>query len=288
MNTVLECIPCFVRQAFDSIKMATTDEAVQERVLRAVLLEISRMDLCESPPVIGQQIHRLIRSAAEDNDPYRELKKRFNRLALNLAPRLRERVKSSRDPLQTALRLAIAGNIIDFGPHSSLSEDRVQRVINEALTESLDPGAVKELRLALDDARSILYIGDNAGEIVFDRLLIEQFPYNKITFAVRGRPVINDATMADVQETGMSGFVQVIDSGSDAPGIILDDCSGEFRDKFDEAELIIAKGQGNYESLGSSGIGKNISYLLYVKCPVIARHVGAEVGSFVLKNESCR
>ena len=279
MKTFFECIPCFVRQALDSVRLVTDDEVVHERLLREVLHATSEMDLRQSPPVMGQRIHRLIRSLTGQADPYREIKYRHNRLALELYPKLRAIVRDSDRPLETALRLAIAGNVIDLGANAGLDESCVSEVVEGALSAPLN-GDVRAFVEAVSGARMILYLADNAGEIAFDRLLLEQMPVEKVTVAVRGAPVINDATMVDAQVAGVLGLVEVIDNGSDAPGTILEDCSPEFRRRFDQADLIVAKGQGNYETLGE--VAKDIFFVLKVKCPVIARDLGCRLDSLIV------
>jgi uncharacterized protein with ATP-grasp and redox domains len=280
MRTCLDCIPCFFRQALDSVRLATDDAVVHERLLREVLRAVSEMDLRQAPPAMGQRIHRLIRGLTRQPDPYREVKHRFNRSALELLPKLKVRVAHSANPLEAALRLAIAGNTMDMGVNSHLDETHVHEAIEDALSAPLD-GDVGGFFEALSGAQRILYLADNAGEIVFDRLLLEQMPVEKVTVAVRGSPVINDVTIADTQAAGIPGLVEVIDNGSDAPGTILDDCSAEFRRRFDKADLIIAKGQGNYETLND--VPKDIFFVLKAKCPVIARHLGCRVGSLILR-----
>jgi uncharacterized protein with ATP-grasp and redox domains len=280
VRTFLECVPCFVRQALDSARLVTDDEAVQEQVLREVLREACEMDFHNSPPLMGQQIHRLIRRLVADDDPYRSIKDRFNQLALALYPELKKRIEGARDPFETAIRVAIAGNIIDFARNYDLKGSRVEETIESSLVAPLSKSAVEDLRESSGRATSILYLGDNAGEIVFDRLLIEQLPREKMTYVVRGSPVINDATMSDAVATGMTDLVEVIDNGSDAPGTILQACSVAFRRRFQSADLIIAKGQGNYETLSEAG--KSIFYLLKVKCPVIARDIDCDVDDVVV------
>ena len=167
-----------------------------------------------------------------------------------------------------------------MGANASLDESQVLESIEHALATPLE-GDVDALATAMAQAKRILYLADNAGEIAFDRLLLEQMPVEKVTVAVRGAPVLNDATIADTQAAGIPGLVEVIDNGSDAPGTILDDCSAAFRGYFDAADLVFAKGQGNYETL--SDVSKNIVFALKAKCPVIARHLGCPVGSAVLK-----
>jgi uncharacterized protein with ATP-grasp and redox domains len=229
---------------------------------------------------MGQRFHRTIRAVLNDPDPYREIKKRFTRLAVSLYPAVEHRVRSAVDPLATSIRLSIAGNIIDFGPDSDLTESDVERSIEEALIRSLD-GDVEQFRAAVAGAARILFLADNAGEIVFDRLLINQLPRDKVTVVVRGSPTINDATLEDARAAGIDQVVEVIDNGSDVPGTILAETSAAFRSRFDDSDLVIAKGQGNYESLSDSK--KNIFFLLKAKCEVIARDMGCAVGTMVLR-----
>jgi uncharacterized protein with ATP-grasp and redox domains len=287
MRIYLDCIGCFVRQALDACRLATDDERIHEAVIRKVLKLASELDMSQSPPEIGQKIHRLIRNLVGSDDPYRELKKRSNNLALKMYPELRKQIIGSKMGLETALRLAIAGNILDFGVNSSVTESDLRKAISESLTMYFDMGQIESFKDSVKQAKEILYLADNAGEIVFDRLLIEQLPWEKITLVVRGNPVINDATRRDAVISGLAQIVEVIDNGSDGPGTILENCSSAFRDRFANAELIIAKGQGNYETL--SDVDKNIFFLLQAKCPVIADHLGCEVGAMVVrKNVTCR
>jgi hypothetical protein len=278
MKTYFECIPCLLRQTLEAARLTTDDETIHEQVLRKVLRAASEMNLRKSPPLMAQHIHSLIRQMTGDNDPYRDIKDRFNYFALELYPELKERIERSREPLDTAIRLAIAGNIIDSGVNHHINETQVHNAIEHALTAPL-AGDPEQFREAVSEAKDILYLADNAGEIVFDRLLIEQMPLEKITLVVKGSPVINDACLADARTTGIADLVEVIDNGSDAPGTILAACSEEFKQRFESADLIIAKGQGNYETL--SNVKKNIFFVLKAKCPVIAHHIGCEVGSLV-------
>jgi len=281
MQIYLDCIPCFVRQALDAARLITDDERIHEQVVREVLRLAADLDMSQSPPAIGQQIHRLIRELIGDDDPYRELKQRYNHLALRMCDELREHVRTSVNPLETAVKLAIAGNIIDLGVKTSIKESEIEKIINDSLTADFDGRQIEEFRNAVNQAEKILYLADNAGEIVFDRLLIEQLPAEKITLVVKGKPVINDATMEDAEFAGLTEIVEVIDNGSDAPGTILESCSQDFRNRFENADLIIAKGQGNYETL--SDLDKSIFFVLKAKCPVIARHLDCEIGEMILR-----
>jgi uncharacterized protein with ATP-grasp and redox domains len=280
MKTYLDCIPCFVRQTLDAVRRVTDDEAVHERLLREILRAASTLDPQQPPPAMGQRIHRRIRQLTGQRDPYLAAKDRFNRLALAYLPDLQARVAASPAPLETAARLAIAGNVIDMGVHGALTDAQVQDAVDRALSAPLC-GSVDCLARAVAEADRILYLADNAGELVFDRLLLEQLPLDRVTLAVRGAPVINDATVEDARVAGVHTLVKVIDNGSDAPGTILEDCSAAFRQRFEAADLVIAKGQGNYETL--SHVQKNIVFALMAKCPVIARDLNCPVGSMVLR-----
>jgi len=284
MKTYFDCVPCFVRQVLDSVRMTTDDTRLHEKVLREALSMASEMDLNQSPPAMAQKIHQFIRKMTGISDPYLDVKNRFNKLALQMYPDLRMRIDTSTDPMETAVRLAIAGNIIDFGVNSAVESSQVERAIAESLTDPFDRESLEAFKHAVSRADEILYLGDNAGEIVFDRLLIEQLPCEKITFVVKGGPILNDALVEDAQIVGLTDVVDVIDNGSDAPGTILGNCSEIFRRRFDESDLIIAKGQGNYETL--SDVDKNIFFLVRPKCSVLARHLGREIGSLVLSGSN--
>ena len=280
MKTSVACIPCFMRQTLDAARLASDDPTLHEAVLRDVLAMAAELDLSQPPPATGQQIHRIIRSRTGITDPYKALKDRFNRFALGWYPALKQRVSDAHDPFETAVRLAIAGNIIDFGLTGELTEADVEQAVEETLSASIDAVTLGALREAVASAGTILYIADNAGEIVFDRLLIETIPPEKVTVAVRGHAVINDATRADADAVGLTTRVTVIDSGSDAPGTLLTDVSDVFRACFDRADVVIAKGQGNYETL--SDAPREVFFLLRAKCAVIADDIGCETGAVVV------
>ncbi|MEW5924866.1 MAG: ARMT1-like domain-containing protein [Candidatus Zixiibacteriota bacterium] len=283
MKTYIDCIPCFIRQALDAARFVTDDEKIHEQVLREVLRAVAAMDYNQSPPLMGQIIHRLIRGFTGIEDPYSDIKTRYNRYALNLYHQLKKQINDSVDPLQTAVRLAIAGNIIDFGARRDLDIGGVYKAIDRGLKAELDANVFNDFKADIEKAKKILYVGDNSGEIVFDRLLIETLPREKITFVVRGKPVLNDAVLEDARTSGVTSIVPVIDTGSDAPGVIFDDCSDICRQHINQSDLIIAKGQGNYETLYN--LDKPVYYLFMAKCRIIAGDAGVKEGdiAFVKK-----
>ncbi|NOZ85235.1 MAG: DUF89 family protein [Deltaproteobacteria bacterium] len=280
MKIFLDCIPCFLMQALDACRIATVDPVVHERIIRRVLHGLGDIPFDDSPPQMGAIIHRIVREETGHPDPYHPVKARFNRLAQGLLPILRNKIESCDDPFAAAVRVAVSGNIIDFAQGTGLDESEVETAIDDSLSQVFDIDHLARLEAALDGASSILYLGDNAGEIVLDRLLLQQLPKDIVTFVVRGAPVINDATIEDAEAAGLTELVEVIDNGSDIPGTVLEECSPAFVKRFQEADIVISKGQGNYETL--SDAGREVFHLLKVKCPVIARDIGCPVGSRVV------
>ena len=279
MHTALECISCLIRQSLEAARIVSDDPAVHESLFRKTLLKTSEMDLRQSPPEMAQFIHRELRSISGVDDPYRQIKDNMNAVALSMLPSFKEIICQSPDPLFTAARLAIAGNVIDFGPNGDLSEGDVIRAMEQTFQDTFH-GNYEAFKKDLQQAKSIVYLADNAGEIAFDRLFIEQLLPKDITVAVRGAPSINDATLPDAATVGLDTIVKIIDNGSDAPATILPDCSEEFLSHFENADLIIAKGQGNYESLNQET--GNIWFLFKVKCAVAARLTGQPVNTHML------
>ena len=263
--------------------MVSANPAIHEQILREVLQWVEGMDLNQSPPAMAQRIHRRLRQITGISDPYLTAKIRQNRLALKLLPELRAEIQSSGSPLVTAARMAIAGNMIDMGVNGSVKDADVYQAMRQALSDPFF-GEQDRFCQAVGAAQSILYLADNAGEIAFDRLLIEQISPARVTLAVRGAPVINDATLADAQAVGLDEIVEVIDNGSDAPGTLLEDCSQAFRRRFAQADLVIAKGQGNYESLSHQP--GNLFFLFKVKCQIAAQNILQPVGTQVLAHAS--
>jgi uncharacterized protein with ATP-grasp and redox domains len=279
MTTPLDCLPCFTRQAVDLARSATENPEEQERLARRFLRFLSDLEWSPSAPAVAQRLHALVKPLLRDEDPWEGPKREFNRMALRALPEARRKVQESRDPLTAALLTAAAGNVIDLGVSRTLTIRDVEEELDQCHTLGLK-GDVAAFGRAVHQAAMILYIADNAGEIVFDKLVLELLPRERVTMAVRGKPVLNDATIEDAEAAGIPELVDVIDTGSDAPGILLDDCSREFREAFEKADLILAKGQGNLESL--IGGPKEIYFLLKVKCDLVARQLGCQAGELVL------
>lgn len=287
-----ECYPCLFEQLLSLTKITGMEEGQGKR-----LFEHSMQQLLESNGE-GIVVQHVIRSATDDAialsgrdadfDPYREIKQRSNDVALAFADEFRARILESPKPLEEAVRVAAAGNIIDFGAkrHGSLDVEHEVRTIGERTFGRFD---FEAFSLRLQSAKCLLYICDNAGEIVFDRLFIEEirrhFPQLDVTCAVRARPVINDAVMADARYAGLDKVATVISSGSVYPGTLLEEVSGEFRRLFDEADLIVSKGQGNFETLLDDA-DERLFFILRIKCDQMSKLSGIAKGELVLMQGS--
>jgi uncharacterized protein with ATP-grasp and redox domains len=286
MKTYLDCLPCLMSQALKAARAATDDGEIQRHVVNAVAGLIPELSLGLKPPEIAQRVYRLISQITGNRDPFHQAKVEANHTALALWPRLTQLVEQSADRLFTACRLAILANSLDFGPN--FEHGGIEAIIDEATIRSL-PLAVNNYERfwsRLESSRSLLYLGDNAGEITFDRLLIEEISRVReleTYFVVREKPVINDVTVEDALAVGMDRVAMVVSNGSDAPATILPQCSAELQRLFRSADIIIAKGQGNYESL--EGEPGNIFFLLRAKCPLVAELLGVSVGDCVLKQQ---
>lgn len=280
MKAKPECDACFLRQAADAAGRARVPTDAVAPLLEAVAGELARTSSDVTPPVRASRVHALVRRLSGDHDPYRAAKAEATRQALALYPRLRQLVSESPDPLDTAIRLAIAGNIIDLGV---AAEYDLEASIDRVLTTPLAIDHTEHLREALGNAERILYLADNAGETVFDRLLIEALD-RPVTYMVKGGPAVNDATREDALAAGLEGVCEIIDNGAATLGTLLNQSAPDIRRRFDSAELVIAKGMANFESL--SGSRKGLFFLLQAKCAVIAAHLGVpEKGLVVLEDQ---
>lgn len=281
MRTQIDCIPCFLRQTLDACRQVTTDQVAIEATMREVLAAAANFDYSKPPPAMGQIIHRVLRQHIGHPDPYLEVKKQSTEYALRFAPKAQSLIDASEQPFETAVRFAIAGNILDFAVCSDWDEGRIDNSLEGALEHQIDTEAVHDLQERISVAESVLILGDNAGETVFDRLLIECFPGQpKVTYAVKGSPVINDATLEDACHAGIDRVARLIHNGNDAPGTIIEQASPLLLDCFGNADVVIAKGQANFETLSVST--RSVDFLTQIKCPVIAERYGYDVGEWLV------
>lgn len=282
MRFNLDCIPCLTRQAISTLRMLNTEEELQEKAMRLILQEMQQLDFNNSPPYMSCLLHRIIKEQTGIADPYKEIKKEFNQAALNLYDYLEKIVQDSQNPFEQAIRFAASANIIDFGILFDITIEQVKKVLQDSINSPIKGNTASELEEAIKKARKILYLGDNTGEIVMDKLLLTRMPREKVTYVVKGKPIINDALMEDVKFVGITDLVRVIDNGADIPGTVIELSSKEFQQEFADADLIIAKGQGNYECLNDYQ-GKKKFFIFRVKCTAVAKLVNCEIDDIVLK-----
>ncbi|NPV54493.1 MAG: DUF89 family protein [Firmicutes bacterium] len=281
------CIECSVNQAIRALEQVNhhseglTEELKQE-VIRKTREELERLALDATTPAEVSTI--AVKTACEligNADPYAAEKERYNRLALEMAPSLEALIDRSGDPLMTAILLSIAGNIIDLGIIADIDlEETVESVLRMGLAIS----HYEEFTRQLSRSGTLLFLADNAGEIVFDKFLLRKFRERGIdvTFAVKGGPIANDACVDDAKMVGIDELARVITIGADRLGIPLDRCSEAFLEEFNKADMVISKGQANFESLDELRDRDNLFFLLTAKCDMVAQRLGVEPRSVVL------
>lgn len=282
MRTSRKCLPCFMKQAEASAALVTEDPAIRQLILKDAATILQTVDFRFSPPENAIPLYRMIAERSGVADPFADLKTQSNDLALSLLPDLEERVDAESDPLYAAAKVAIAGNVIDYGAQHPF--DAVE-TLSRCFQKTLRIDHFKTMQEDLAEARNLLYLADNSGEICFDGLFISRLD-KKIILAVKERPIINDALPADARYCGIDRLCRVITNGTDCPGTPLGQASDEFMEIFHAADIIISKGQGNFETL--SEVDAPIYFLLTVKCPVVAEHIrdlsghSVELGDSVL------
>lgn len=278
MKTDAECLPCFVRQAMQVTRIVGCPPALQMSVVKKVSAIIAGLDMQLNPPANAEHVYRAIAEITGNEDPYRRLKIESNDQALKIIPTLHQEIQVSAEKLATIVRFAIAGNCIDYGAFASVD------MLGALKTCQNNPLAVDHLahlqeRIdSLAKGAEVLYLADNSGEIVYDLLLVQYLFERglKITLAIKDGPIINDAMLEDALTAGLDRFAQIISNGSRCPGTVLPRCSEEFRRVFATADLVISKGQGNFESLSEEK--REIFFLLMIKCGVAAKHIAELTG----------
>ena len=254
------------------------NDAAKESALSELLAIYRSVADSASPPELAALYYEFFERKTGISDPFRKEKEYSTELALRLLPELRKLAdEAGEGAFDRALLLAIGGNIIDYGVNPDFDIAGAERQIRQVIDYDYDRASAAELHRRMDGARDIIYILDNCGEAVIDRLLIERYA-DKVTIAVRGKPILNDVTRRDAVASGLD-FVPIIDNGDGAPGVSLRRSSPEFLRRLSSADLVVAKGQGNFEAMGDEFRDCPAFYLLRTKCDVICRQLGAELNS---------
>ncbi len=272
MRTDLECLVCFMRQALAAARLSTEDPRLRRRVVDEAGRMLSLVNLERTPPENAVFLYRLIAGITGRQDPFKELKHTSNVFALSLYDSISSQVEAAADPLRAAIHFAACGNIIDYAAqHSFDAAKSMAECTSQAFLVDDYPALVEQVQGTAQP--KVLYLADNCGEIVFDSLVIRELQKTgcEVTLAVRGAPIINDATMEDAVFCGLTSLCRVIDNGTDCPGTPLADCSAEFRRCFAEADIILSKGMGNFETL--SDVDAPLFFLFTVKCSRVASYL---------------
>ena len=266
------CISCLLKSRLEDFPEDTPHE-MQIEYMQRVLKAISETPKSEGAPVIVRTINQNQKEMFGYNKDFTHVKSHFNELMLEKAPSVREKLNQSEDSLKLAIQYAMTGNYIDFGAMNNVDEEQLDQLLDQASGNHVDEKEYASLKADIEKARSIVYLTDNCGEIVMDKLLIEEIkkqnPNAQITAIVRGKPVLNDATMEDAIQVGLTELVNVIGNGSEIAGTYLEEISEEAKNAIDCADVIFAKGQGNFETLRMCG--KNIYYIFMCKCEMFAK-----------------
>ncbi|WP_423793152.1 damage-control phosphatase ARMT1 family protein [Methanocaldococcus indicus] len=282
-----ECAICIVRQVVDAVKEITDNEDEQFKLVNNcfdVIKKYYHKNII--PAEMGTRVHRYLKEISGCEDPYKRLKEIANKIALKYYDIVKEEcnLEDSYLRLRKIILSTIAGNVIDYGAYST--DVDIENLIFKTLNEDLKIDYTRDLLedLKNDKIKKILYICDNAGEIVFDKLLMEEFKkYNKeVVVVVKGKPILNDATLEDAKVAKIDEVAKIITTGSDVIGILLEECSEEFKKHLNDSDIIIAKGMGNYESLPEYKINKKVYFILKAKCKPVANNLGVNVGDNVI------
>jgi len=276
MQSDLKCIPCIFRQVLAAVERVKAPQESKLAAFHEAARLVPRLDMRRPPSVNSHVVLKKVNHVLGCADPYSREKKHYNALALRLLPRLRRLAEKSSDPLRAAVKIAAAGNVIDLGINPVFD---VEATIDEVMRDGFARDHFQAFRRELARAKQVLYLLDNAGEIVFDMVLLERLGGREVTAVVNSGPIINDATLEDARQVGLAKLVRVMASGSDTIGKLPAAGSAELQRAFGGADLIIAKGHGNYENLEDTGA--NVFFLLRAKCDVVAASLGVRVGQTV-------
>ena len=278
MEIFLDCLPCMLRQVLESTRMISASEELQQKVIDECIEILSNYKSYKTAPELCRQMHRIVNKMTGVADPYRHIKETNISTALRLYPHLKEFWSQKDNSLDMALKISATGNVLDSAINLGLDiEDCIDDELNKAFAQC----DIEQLQQKLKTAKTLLVLGDNAGETVFDCILLEKLSDLDISYGVRSQPIINDATSEDAYASGIGSYAKVLSTGCDAPGVILEECSTDFIELFNDADIVISKGQGNYEALSNSS--RDIFFLLKAKCSVLSDLLTVNINDYIFK-----
>ena len=283
MKISYECGACFLRQAREAMDLATDDDDLKIEINGEIFKFLAKtFKKGTNSNKTGSYIHNLIKEKTNCHDPYINEKRLGNEIALKYLP-LAQNILDENDTLENRVKIAIVGNILDFGAFE-LSED-IEKLIKDSLDKDLAVKDIDSFENALKKYDNVLYLVDNTGEIVFDKLLLSKIQeYDlDITIAVKSQPILNDACMEDAISTGLNEFGEIVEIGAGTVGYVDSEISDEFREIFNAHEFVISKGMGNYEGLTEIDLSeKEVFFLLCAKCGTIAKDIGVNFQDMLL------
>lgn len=272
------CVPCIIKQAYNSASLfADGNKELQLQIIKEVCAEAVKINGNCSAPKFSKKMQSIVEKYYGKENPYQKVKEENLRKAEKYNMFLKMMIEGSCDQLDTAMRAAIIGNVIDFAANPDFD---IEYEINRIASNNINLSVLPEFREDYYKAKTILYIGDNYEEALFDKFLINELLPKKVVFAVRSKPVMNDITLEDAKHLEIDKLCKVIESGSTIAGTYLNECTKDFLEIYREADLVISKGQGNYESLLNET--RPIYFLFKVKCDVISTRCGFKKGLGVL------
>ena len=278
-----ECLICQVKALPKRMDKYQIAPQKRNELVSRLIKDIAEIDLNDSySPEITSNILKKLMRESDISDPYEKEKKDSNREMLERYDEFKQMITNPENPFDTALRLSIAGNIIDFGPDHKFD---IHETIAKVMSSDFAVNDSAQLQDAIKNAKTILYLGDNCGEVVLDKLFLETINHPNVVFAVRNSAVLNDVTLKEATEVGIPQVARLISNGDDTPSTLLHRVSPEFKAVYDSADLIISKGMGNFEGLMNKK-DPRLFYLLMIKCHVIGQKLGAQKGEFVVKRNS--
>jgi len=277
MQTLPVCFGCLVHQAVSAMDAAGVDQETQIQTIKKVLHTLEETDDSITPPEIAGLTNRIIMDLVGIDDLYKEVKKKSHSLAMGYLKDLRQLLEEGKDQLVQGLKISAAGNIIDV---VHVGEYNLWNEVKTSVNQELLGDSIETFRKRLNNSPFFFFFADNVGETIFDRVFIETLDI-PVIYAVKSGPILNDATLEDALEAGIDQVAEIVETGSRSPGTILNQCSEEFQQLFEKSNLILSKGQANYETLDDKG--DKIFFLLRVKCPILSREIDTPLGMLVMK-----
>ena len=272
------CIPCIINQSYNAAKLFTNgNKDLQLKIIKEACEEVKKVNSDFTAPLFAKSLQEIVEKNLRIKNPYKKIKEKNLDEAEKFIPYLSALLENSEDRIEWAVRIAAAGNIIDIGANPNFN---ILDEINKISSDNIDLSELPNFKNGLENSNFILYIGDNYEEALFDKFLLDELKDKRVVFAVRSQPILNDITLIDARNLGIDKICEVIESGSKIAGTNIKECTNEFMELYRNADMIIAKGQGNYETLLNEE--RPIYFLFKVKCEVISQRCGKPVGRGVL------